>query len=1160
MDELDRIDTEWMQSGAHGRRLFFTDIVRRVQTAPLPVPLRNPSVLPLVDLEPEVLERLATEVVSRLPQAVTTHFYGRRGQKQHGLDIVQWNRSDRPTLYQVKRFPSISAAQLRRAVVEFAGAPRPLDFSGSARLFNPGRFVVVTSAAVESDTEVSNALGELRTDYSGDLEIEAWGVEALSRMLRDLPRVVYAVFGPAWAEAFCGFVPGPQELVAPRARGFVEDPARVLGLHLFHAEAENAEACGDPATAAQRFGVLATSLAESGFPGEAALAWERQAKAHEVAGNVSAAFEVLYDMAIGQVHRGWGWEIAPLLAEMGRLAASLGDEYVALHQVLDQIAWWHRRGTRLSIAVPALRRLADAQNPNSGTLTCLVLEQALVDGMFDALPAQLPPPGDSEALRLRDELHALAREASCADAVMRARLRCGLADASLAADSGPEAVEAAYRRLISEASAGRFLESEGLVAARAARAFAVGGDLEQAELLWRQSVIASCEHGYYGDARGAIRSVRSLVAYPSGQAFGPVDLTQMPNRRRLLAGAFNPELAALEQAHDNRLPTAFADARRFLWESRLSGQLVEESRALSLFGDVLAASGQPAEALSFHIHGSAAAKAVAQAQLMSTPVDVTRWLASHLRGQRAAAAQVLKSQSALLPDELVEGTIELLLRSTDGLWQLPPIGPYPEIDAVAAIADFGSRIPASTVDRILELAEPGLHNPGHGTEATAHLLVQTYWAVADRRRDIAKVLVKHLCRPDASYELWLLIAGLAPQTREPLLEPVTQLSLAGHDAATETLATWGIATPEVQRRARQSCAELLRRPVGLEGHGYSFGNQEEMAVVYLKALLSADDLDAVTADELRPDACRPAGGVLAVFAQIVDDSALPPTVGEPATVLSSDQPDQLDQAARLAAAPPAELLTAVAAHLTAMATDTGAAAAFRVQCLIALRTLIGVLPPERASELLPRVHAMHREPEYSENDLSEMASNHPLSSYKVDTGARHLPALALLTSADLFALGCSAELALSAAQRELASAIVASASAYLYHHDPEIQVAGAAAVAAVASAHQELAAHTSGLLYHPNEQVRSRGITAAHLSPAVIEGALADPSAHVRSALANRGSELPQTAATALARDPHPAVRHRLHRNTTRAAHDRTRSETASVSQSTPPEGKDLTR
>ena len=227
---------------------------------------------------------------------------------------------------------------------------------------------------------------------------------------------------------------------------------------------------------------------------------------------------------------------------------------------------------------------------------------------------------------------------------------------------------------------------------------------------------------------------------------------------------------------------------------------------------------------------------------------------------------------------------------------------------------------------------------------------------------------------------------------------------------------------------------------------------------------------------------------------------------------------------------------------------------------MAVDTLIGVLPPERASELLPRVQAVHREPEYSENDLSEMASNHPLSSFKVDTGARHLPALALLTSADLFALGCSVEPTLSAAQHELASAIVASASTFLYHHDPEVQVGGAAAVAAVASAHQELAAHTSGLLYHPNEQVRSHGIAAAHLSPAVIEGALADPSAHVRSVLANRGSELPQTAVATLARDPHPAVRHRLLRSTVGAAHDGTGSEISSeTSRSTPLECKDLT-
>ena len=127
-------------------QLLFPDIMRRQTARLLLVPMQNPPLLPLADLEPEVLERLAAEVVSRSEGTSTVHFYGRRGQKQHGLDIVQWRRGARPTLYQVKRYETINPAQLRKAVVTYAGPARSAGYSGPPRRFDPDRFVVLTSA------------------------------------------------------------------------------------------------------------------------------------------------------------------------------------------------------------------------------------------------------------------------------------------------------------------------------------------------------------------------------------------------------------------------------------------------------------------------------------------------------------------------------------------------------------------------------------------------------------------------------------------------------------------------------------------------------------------------------------------------------------------------------------------------------------------------------------------------------------------------------------------------------------------------------------------------------------------------------------------------------------------------------------------------------
>ena len=72
-----------------GARLTLPQVLGAVQAAPLPVPTQNPAVLPLNQLDPEVLERLAAEVVSHRNNR-GAHFYGRHGQKQYDLDIVEF--------------------------------------------------------------------------------------------------------------------------------------------------------------------------------------------------------------------------------------------------------------------------------------------------------------------------------------------------------------------------------------------------------------------------------------------------------------------------------------------------------------------------------------------------------------------------------------------------------------------------------------------------------------------------------------------------------------------------------------------------------------------------------------------------------------------------------------------------------------------------------------------------------------------------------------------------------------------------------------------------------------------------------------------------------------------------------------------------------------
>jgi hypothetical protein len=152
--DYQKYDPDEGQEAGESERLTLPRVLRAVQQTPLPIPIQDPALLPLHQLDPEVLERLAAEVVSRRDN-LGAHFYGRRGQKQHGLDIVEFEVGATCSLYQVKRYETLSGQQMIGIVEEYAGTPRPVGYDGLKRKFDPHRFVVVTSAAVESGSESS---------------------------------------------------------------------------------------------------------------------------------------------------------------------------------------------------------------------------------------------------------------------------------------------------------------------------------------------------------------------------------------------------------------------------------------------------------------------------------------------------------------------------------------------------------------------------------------------------------------------------------------------------------------------------------------------------------------------------------------------------------------------------------------------------------------------------------------------------------------------------------------------------------------------------------------------------------------------------------------------------------------------------------------------
>lgn len=110
------------------REVAFVDLARARQTSELPTARAGAANLPLGELDPEVLERLAAEMIKR-QQNLGAHFYGRRGQKQYGLDILEREAVGSSSVYQVRRYAVLTPDMITSAVTEYAD-PKPSKGGG----------------------------------------------------------------------------------------------------------------------------------------------------------------------------------------------------------------------------------------------------------------------------------------------------------------------------------------------------------------------------------------------------------------------------------------------------------------------------------------------------------------------------------------------------------------------------------------------------------------------------------------------------------------------------------------------------------------------------------------------------------------------------------------------------------------------------------------------------------------------------------------------------------------------------------------------------------------------------------------------------------------------------------------------------------------------
>ena len=174
---------------------------------PPPVDTRR-QLLPVGALTWEDFERLCLGLLELESDPVhvstpITRLYGRRGQAQFGIDVyardplvpgeVPPNR--RYVSLQARRIKTVNEAELTSAIDQFLDG-RWADVSR--------QFIYATSSSMASTRLTERIETEVRRLAQKSIEFVVWDQEAISRRLKEQPRLVDDFFGRPWVARFCG--------------------------------------------------------------------------------------------------------------------------------------------------------------------------------------------------------------------------------------------------------------------------------------------------------------------------------------------------------------------------------------------------------------------------------------------------------------------------------------------------------------------------------------------------------------------------------------------------------------------------------------------------------------------------------------------------------------------------------------------------------------------------------------------------------------------------------------------------------------------------------------------------------------------------------------------------------------------------------------------
>lgn len=593
---------------------------------PEPVADPSPALLPTHEMAWEAFERLVLAMARYIEGAFDVRIYGKRGQRQHGIDIVGFFPLPRqPSVYQGKREEAFGAGALEAAVEQFTGDRRPF---GADR-------IVVAVAPEARDTATIEKLHELRSRHP-DLQIDLWDRNEISEQLRKQPYLVARFSGTATAAAFCD---QPQPVVATgvssiEADAVLRGPVAHLGLQdkLRRASELRTE---QPSESADAYADVADRLEAAGFRPHADVVRDLEAGALQLAGRLN--------------------EEAWVRIALGWRQLTAGDAFSAKMQVREVVQRSHQPDD--------VRRGLEALGAAVGVQSEYHVKFEDMVEAFDALH-----PTDRHfvdaALVLGE--HAIARRRPDFVASRAERLR-------EAADSLPSTVEgerdaARLRMCIADstgewepfASSARTTYSPSTtpwILARHARHLALEPNAEASISRYLDAIERACIEGLNDDAADwlyAMRDVRVWAGMVDGNINDPhrhAQALRAAGSGTVLRESYPARERGLNQLRERKWPDALESLHRYVWRATVVADLGGEVEGNELLADVFQATGRVLEATRHYVISGQSKKLDSlAASLPEQSIDVSTDLLTPRPWERAAAYKFIETAADLVAD------------------------------------------------------------------------------------------------------------------------------------------------------------------------------------------------------------------------------------------------------------------------------------------------------------------------------------------------------------------------------------------------------------------------------------------------------------------------------------------------------------------------------